>query len=56
MFGTRGRTRTGTPSLAVDFESTASTNFATLAWFVHFSVTNYAIFVCIDSYICCVHV
>ena len=29
--GTRGRTRTGTVFTPVDFESTASTNFATLA-------------------------
>lgn len=31
IFGTRGRTRTGTVFTPVDFESTASTNFATLA-------------------------
>ncbi len=30
--GTRGRTRTGTPSRAMDFESIVSTNFTTLAW------------------------
>lgn len=29
--GTSGRTRTGTPSLAGDFESPVSTNFTTLA-------------------------
>ena len=29
--GTRGRTRTGTLFTAVDFESTVSTNFTTLA-------------------------
>lgn len=29
--GARGRTRTGTVSLPVDFESTASTNFTTRA-------------------------
>ena len=31
LHGTRGRTRTGTVVTPVDFESTASTNFATLA-------------------------
>ena len=31
MFGTRGRTRTGTLLLAGDFESPVSTNFTTLA-------------------------
>ena len=31
LLGTRGRTRTGTPAKAGDFESPASTNFATLA-------------------------
>ena len=30
--GARGRTRTGTPFLAADFESAASTNFATRAY------------------------
>ena len=31
LFGAGGRTRTGTPSLAVDFESTTSTNSITPA-------------------------
>ncbi len=31
MFGTRGRTRTGTLLRAGDFESPVSTNFTTLA-------------------------
>ena len=31
IFGAGGRTRTGTPSLAVDFESTTSTNSITPA-------------------------
>lgn len=31
LYGARGRTRTGTVSLPVDFESTASTNFTTRA-------------------------
>ena len=38
LFGAGGRTRTGTPSLAVDFESTTSTNSITpahgLRWYV----------------------
>lgn len=34
--GARGRTRTGTVSLPVDFESTASTNFTTRALPVYY--------------------
>ena len=42
LYGARGRTRTGTVSLPTDFESVASTNFATWAttnnYYIQFKV------------------
>ena len=42
LFGTRGRTRTGTLLRAGDFESPVSTNFTTLAWEARIIATVFA--------------
>ena len=47
--GAGGRTRTGTPSLAVDFESTTSTNSITPA-FIFLSLTPNVLFEKLERY------